>query len=185
MVLSCKLSSIYRAQMYRKHKFFSSAVYRTTWRQNKNPIPKLLLDNSIRKLQSKQMKKNQNANFKVLELSYMVMGNFKYCQNSIHAYRIQYQRFILQVFSICYLHAVHPGIRNIETNCLLYSQIVNGGSPEFLMTIINYEMQLNCWATHNFRAPALSGLLNKKPHELHTKFIYDSLGTGIKLCYVY
>lgn len=50
---------------------------------------------------------------------------------------------------------------------------------------------------HNFRAPALSGFLNKKtqptkqktPHnyELHTELIYDckTAGRDIKLCYIY
>lgn len=77
------------------------------------------------------MKEIQNASFKLLKLSSMVMGKIKYCEDSIH---------IVYNTLPTYCSPRHKKQRNH----LLYSQIENRGSPEFLVRVTHYEMQYNC-----------------------------------------
>lgn len=64
-------------------------------------------------------------------LCYMVIGKIKYCEDGIH---IEYDML-----------STHCSPRHKkQRNNLLYSQIVKRGSPEFLVTVTHYEMQINC-----------------------------------------
>ena len=151
MVLSHKLSSPYGAQMYKKHKFSSPVVYRTTWRPKKS----CYLTTAYAKCSLNIWRKFRTSILKCLNYLIRLWESLNTVKTAFTL--TKYNTSISSYkSSICYLHAVHPGIRNTETNCLLYSQIVSRGSPELL------EMQLNSWVTHSFRGPALSGFLNKK-----------------------